>query len=514
MPSLHTHRLFTPVTGYTAGRIVRTPVIHIVAPFASEIGLRRINLFRRILHIGRMSKIDREIFMSACLTVTSAVAIGIRIFSVHDITSVLGKVCRIPGLVQNRLPQPDRRVVAITTYDIADITIHALRKFGRIIPELPAGRIDDHEQTQFVTGIHESRVLRAVGVTDNLHPCLFQFFGIPPMYAVCDSVSDNRKVLVAVGSDQRFAVRFAIQEETVFSLKLDTPNSDTATISVDHIPLIVEYPHQQVIQGRCRRSPEHRPFHRYLIGRGCRFTGFHSDFIIQISHLCTIRLQQGILHHAGERFLCCVAYLYLQLHLGRLIRHFPESDKQAPSRYLILIIGIGDKHLIMRNQPTIPVNTAEIGKVQHILRLSGRIGRIIAVIGPDGNHVVAVPVQSIRHIDNDRQITAEMLRQQPAVHKNLAFPHYGFEMQEKFFPFQSSIRHKMLPIPDFPLIIDATARFGRQIFNAVRQRNDRPVFIIKLFSLRTVGGPFIKTPSRIHRKHFTPAVVQPEKTSC
>ena len=168
----------------------------------------------------------------------------------------------------------------------------------------------------------------------------------------------------------------------------------------------------------------------------------------------------------------------------------------------------------MGDQPTVPVNTAEIGIIQHILRLSGRVGRIVAVIGPDGNHIVGVPVQRIRHIDDNRQVAAEMLRQQFAVHEHLAFPHYGLEMQEKFLPFQCGIGRKVLAIPDFALVIDATARLGRQILDAVRQRDDRPVFIIKLFRFRTIGSAFIKAPSRVHRKHFTPAIVQPEESCC
>ena len=436
--------------------------------------------------------------MPTCFAVTSAIAIRIRIFGIYDITSVLGKISRIPSLVQDRFPQPDTGMIAIATHDIADIAIHALRKFGRVIPELPTGCIDNHKQTQLVTGIHESRVLRTVGVTDNLHPYFFQFFGIPPMNTVCDSVSDNRKVLVAVSSNQRFTVWFAIQVEAVFPFKFNATDSDTAAVTVDHISFLIEYPHQQVIQSRCRRSPKHRLLHRHPVGNGSCLTSLHLYLVIQPGDFGAIRLQQCIFHQTGKRFLRSIAHMYLQLYFRQSVRYLSESDKQATSRHLVFIIGISDEHLVMGDQPAIPVDAAKIGIVQHILRLSGRIGWIVAVISPDGNHIVTVPVQRIRHIDHDRQITAKMLRQQFAVHKHLAFTHYGLKMQEKFFALQSSIGCEMLPIPDFPLVIDATARFGRQIFDTVRQRNDRPVFIIKIFCLRTFGRSFIKTPSRIH----------------
>ena len=168
----------------------------------------------------------------------------------------------------------------------------------------------------------------------------------------------------------------------------------------------------------------------------------------------------------------------------------------------------------MRDQPTVPVDAAEIGIVQHVLRLSGRIGRIVAVIRPDGNHIIAIPIQYIRHIGYDRQVTAEMLRQQFAVHEHLTFAHNGLEMQKKFLPFQSGIGRKMLAIPDLPLVIDTTTRLGRQIFDTVRQGDNRPVFIIKFFCFRTFHRTFMEAPGRIHRIDFPPAIIEAEKAGC
>ena len=166
----------------------------------------------------------------------------------------------------------------------------------------------------------------------------------------------------------------------------------------------------------------------------------------------------------------------------------------------------------MRDQPAIPVDAAEIGIVQHVLRLSGRIGRIVAVIRPDGNHIIAIPIQHIRHIGYDRQVTAKMLRQQFAVHEHLTFAHNGLEMQKKFLPFQSGIGRKMLAIPDLPLVIDTTTRLGRQIFDTVRQGDNRPVFIIKFFCFRTFHRTFMEAPGRIHRENLTSGMIHPKES--
>ena len=181
-------------------------------------------------------------------------------------------------------------MIAVAAHDIADIAIHALRKFGRIIPELPAGRIDDHEQAQLVAGIHKGRVLRTVGVTDNLHPGLLQLLGIPPMDAVSDRVSDDSKILVAVRTDQRLFIRFAVQVKAVFSLKLNAADSDAATITVDHISVFIEHPHQQVVQSRRRRRPEHRLLDRHPVGNGSSLPRLHLDLVTQAGDFHAVRL--------------------------------------------------------------------------------------------------------------------------------------------------------------------------------------------------------------------------------
>lgn len=63
-------------------------------------------------------------------------------------------------------------MIAITPYQVADIAIDTLCKFGGVIPELPSRSVDDDEQAQFVAGVHKGGVLRAVSIPDDFHTCV------------------------------------------------------------------------------------------------------------------------------------------------------------------------------------------------------------------------------------------------------------------------------------------------------------------------------------------------------
>ena len=168
----------------------------------------------------------------------------------------------------------------------------------------------------------------------------------------------------------------------------------------------------------------------------------------------------------------------------------------------------------MGDQPAVAIDTSEIGIIEYVLRFARRIGRIVAIIGPYCDHIVAVPVQHIRYIHYDRQVATEMFRQLLAVDKHFALSHDRFEMQEEFLSFQGCIGSEMLAVPRFPLVVDTTTGFGGQVFDAVRQGNDRPVFVVKVFCIGSRCGSFIETPGRVHGKHFTPGMIHSEETGC
>ena len=104
MLRLYQHSLFAPVTGNTAGRIMRIPIVYVIAPLTGKISLCIVRMFQSPFRVCIlwMGEKNRKHLMSACFAVTTAIAGRIRIFGMYNIVGVLGKVRRIPGLVQDR----------------------------------------------------------------------------------------------------------------------------------------------------------------------------------------------------------------------------------------------------------------------------------------------------------------------------------------------------------------------------------------------------------------------------
>ena len=167
-----------------------------------------------------MSKLNVVIFTSLCRSITGCIAVWIWIFLVYDTLHLLGKIVRIPGLVEDRFPKPYARTVSVSSYNVSDIIIHIVGEARFRIPELPSRGIFDHKQSQFITSIHKGRVLRIMSISDDTQSGIFQFLGISPMQTVRQGIADNGKILVAIGSNQWFRIRFAIEPEAIASLKL------------------------------------------------------------------------------------------------------------------------------------------------------------------------------------------------------------------------------------------------------------------------------------------------------
>ena len=228
---------------------MRTPIIHIVAPLTGKIGNFRISI--RItpgLPIKRrMGEKYREIFFATRSAVATRITIRVRIFLIDQFTGLLGKIIRIPSFIQDRFPQPDTSMITVTAYQITYITIYTLCKFRGIIPELPARSIDYYKQTEFIACIHESRVLRTMGIADHLHSRIPQFLCVTPVNAVGYCITYYSKVLVAIGTDQRFFIRSAVQPETILTFKFHTADTNTATVTIHHFSFVVADTYNQII---------------------------------------------------------------------------------------------------------------------------------------------------------------------------------------------------------------------------------------------------------------------------
>ena len=228
---------------------MRAPIIHIVAPLSGKIGNFRIGIrstpgfpIKR-----RMSEKYREIFFTTRSAVATGITIRVRIFLIDQFTGLLGKIIRIPSFIQYGFPQPDTSMVTVTAYQITYITIYTLCKFRGIIPKLPARSIDNYKQTEFIACIHESRVLRTMGIADHLHSGITQFLCITPVNAVGDCITYYGKVLMTIGTDQRFFIRFSVQPEAILTFKFHTTDTNTATVTIHHFSFVVTNAYNQII---------------------------------------------------------------------------------------------------------------------------------------------------------------------------------------------------------------------------------------------------------------------------
>ena len=186
-----------------------------------------------------MSKLNVVIFTSLCRSITGCIAVWIWVFLVYYPLHFLGKIVRIPGFVEDRFPKPYARTISVSSYDVSDIAIYIVGEARFRIPELPSRGIFDYKQSQFITSIHKGRVLRIMGISDDTQSSILQFLGISPMQTVRQSIADYGKILVAIGTDQWFRIRFAVEPEAIASLKLQTSDTYSYIISIHYLVLLI-----------------------------------------------------------------------------------------------------------------------------------------------------------------------------------------------------------------------------------------------------------------------------------
>jgi len=124
-----------------------------------------------------------------------------------------------------------------------------------------------------------------------------------------------------------------------------------------------------------------------------------------------------------------------QQNFRRVVGHFIVGNEKSASCCFVLKVGVGDEDGVMGNQPAVSINASEVSVIQYILCFAGRITGVIAIVSPYGYNVICFPLQCIRDINHDRQISSKVFGQQFAVDKHFAFPHNGFKMEEKLFTF-------------------------------------------------------------------------------
>jgi len=125
-------------------------------------------------------------------------------------------------------------MIPVTPDHLPGILMYQTGKLRFLIPILPTRCRNDNKHSQFIACIHKRRVLRIMCDTDNPATGITQFFGIPPLTGVRQSISDISKILMPIGTDQ-LPERFSIQPKTFFPFKFRFPNTGTGNSTVQRI---------------------------------------------------------------------------------------------------------------------------------------------------------------------------------------------------------------------------------------------------------------------------------------
>ena len=309
----------------------------------------------------------------------------------------LGGLGGIVGLVEDGFPHQEAGAGAVAAHHRADVIEHAHAEKGLFVPELPAGGVLDDEEPHLVAGIHEGGVLQVVGVADEGEAGFAELHGIAVVEEVAEGVAHEGEVLVAVGSDE-FAPRLAVEDE----------------------PLL----------GGDGGLAEAEPHVHRVGARAVGGAGLHAQ---EVEVRRVRRPLGGLLHHKGlGDFLALIEAAHGALAIERhLRRHLPLAFLEALGGEVDAALGAGrgNGHRAGLHQPHVAIDAAEVGEVEVLLGLAGRVVTVVGIVALHAQHV-ALRLQFARHLHMDGVEAAEALAHLLAVEEDLALAHDGLEVEE------------------------------------------------------------------------------------
>ena len=234
--SLGQHRFLTPAAAGTVQVVMRIPVIHILTKLSGK------DTLADAAHIHIRPSVNHIIILLDTCRIpvgNSHWTVWIRILILGQLQRLQGEILRIAGLIQDRLPHQNRRMVAVTTYDFTGILEHTFCKQRVLVPILPARCSHDDEDTEFIAGIHERRVLRIVGSTDDVETCILQTEHISPLLTVGKCIAHISKILMTVGTD-KLAVFLAVEPETFLATELKAADTQLGLSAVQYLLTVLD----------------------------------------------------------------------------------------------------------------------------------------------------------------------------------------------------------------------------------------------------------------------------------
>ena len=184
-------------------------------------------------------------------------------------------------------------------------------------------------------------------------------------------------------------------------------------------------------------------------------------------------------------------------------------DEDAAARFPVRQVGIGDVGLSGGDQPAVAVDAAVVGEIQHVLGLARRVGTVVAVVRPYGDHD-GLPDRDARllQVQHHREVAAGMPADGAAVDEDLAPAHDGLEMQEEPLAGELRTEGHVLAIPGGALVVAATAALGGDQGDGVREVHDLPGRIVESGPRRAIGISLQEAPAGVEIVDFTAAAGQ------
>ena len=132
--------------------------------------------------------------------------------------------------------------------------------------------------------------------------------------------------------------------------------------------------------------------------------------------------------------------------------HFGIRHKLTSTGNNIFLQRVGDIYFVRNHHPDIPINPTIIIEIHFVLRLSRRCQRVRLGRDPDSQHIINVPIDTVRKVCDKSHITTMMLRHFLAVQINIAIRHHSFKRDDNPFILILRRQFEITAIPTDPVI--------------------------------------------------------------
>ena len=210
----------------------------------------------------------------------------------------------------------------------------------------------------------------------------------------------------------------------------DGADAYATTITIDYFAILIEYTHIEAVESRGVGAPELGLSYTYLARVVHSCATLDCDAALALCYGLILGILELVVESTLEGRAVGIANVSLEQYICRGFAHLVVGHEKTTSCHDILVVGVGDKYLVVCHQPAVTIDAAKVGVVECALRLARRVCLVVAIVRPYGNDVLALPIYGICDINHNRQIASEVLGQLLTVYEYTALAHDGLEVQK------------------------------------------------------------------------------------